>query len=429
MQKKNVFNLRLKLVLFITTLAIITYASSAVFIYLFQDTIQSYIAISENIYIIIVLGLGVFWSGLLAYFAARVITKPLQKLEKVASEAAKGNLNQTLDTPKANDEISSLTIAFNVMLENLKLMIDNIETHFNRTNQIIVQIREASSQSADYSEHISVTTNEIARGAESTAHSVQQTAESITEATRFAEEVHTKAIHSEEKSLEMLDLLKYNKEAVHGLVKGIQDIATNHENSLTDVNDLNEHANQIESILTMVGDIADQTNLLALNASIEAARAGENGKGFAVVAEEIRGLADQSARAVQRISKLILAIQKGVNKVVYHINDQVENANEEVKQGYEANESIGTMSHSVTEVASDIKDITELVNKQLTSIQKTAQESQEVSAIAEETSAASEEVSASIQEQTVTIGEIDELIRELEEQARGLNRQITEFSV
>ena len=63
----------------------------------------------------------------------------------------------------------------------------------------------------------------------------------------------------------------------------------------------------------------DEPNLLALNASIEAARAGEHGKGFAVVAEEVRLLADESARAVRGISVLIQNIQQGV-KVLLSTN-------------------------------------------------------------------------------------------------------------
>ena len=65
---------------------------------------------------------------------------------------------------------------------------------------------------------------------------------------------------------------------------------------------LEKNAEQVERIIGLVGDIAAQTNLLALNASIEAARAGEHGKGFAVVAEEVRELADESAKAVQGIT-------------------------------------------------------------------------------------------------------------------------------
>ena len=86
----------------------------------------------------------------------------------------------------------------------------------------------------------------------------------------------------------MLTTLHESKQIVHQLVQGVQSLANSQEKSLEEVDRLKQNAIQVESIVTMVGDIANETNLLALNASIEAARGGENGRGFSVVAEEIR---------------------------------------------------------------------------------------------------------------------------------------------
>ncbi|PKP85936.1 MAG: chemotaxis protein, partial [Alphaproteobacteria bacterium HGW-Alphaproteobacteria-16] len=79
---------------------------------------------------------------------------------------------------------------------------------------------------------------------------------------------------------------------------------------------LSEHAKSIESILGLIRSIAGQTNLLALNATIEAARAGDAGRGFAVVAQEVKSLANQTARATDDIAAKIAAIQSATKDTV-----------------------------------------------------------------------------------------------------------------
>ena len=79
---------------------------------------------------------------------------------------------------------------------------------------------------------------------------------------------------------------------------------------------LSDTAKSIESILGLIRDVAGQTNLLALNATIEAARAGDAGRGFAVVAQEVKSLANQTARATDDIAAKIAAIQAATKSTV-----------------------------------------------------------------------------------------------------------------
>jgi len=428
-KKKYRFSIRRKLVLFTTVLALITYSISAVYIYFTYEYVHKFLEISQQSFMMIIFVLGIIWSGILAYFAARLITKNLENLEAAASRVAEGDLNQTIEIPKSDDEIRSLGIAFNGMLTNLNQMIESINDNFENTNDAVIKMREASALSAEHSTQISSSTSDISIGAESSAQAIQETVESVEEATKLAEQVQVKARQSKEKSNEMLTTLHDSKQVVHQLVQGIQSLANSQEKSLEDVDRLKQNAVQVESIVTMVGDIAEQTNLLALNASIEAARAGENGRGFSVVAEEIRTLADQSAQAVHKISDLIRVMQEDVNQVVTKINHNVAQANQESKRGEETNSTFEQMSHSVTDVATEVEQISELVSTQLQSIQRTVHQSQEVAAIAEETSAASEEVSASVEEQARTIKVVDQLAQTLETEAEHLKKQINQFSV
>lgn len=112
---------------------------------------------------------------------------------------------------------------------------------------------------------------------------------------------------------------------------------------------LTDTAKSIESILGLIRDVAGQTNLLALNATIEAARAGDAGRGFAVVAQEVKNLANQTARATDDIAAKIGAIQSATREnvetsgLIRDTVSEVQTSAERIRQAMDAQAQTVTM--------------------------------------------------------------------------------------
>ena len=419
------FNLRTKLVLFVGILALVTYSVSFIFIEYIQPTLFS--SVNPNIFQIITYCLGIAWSCILAAIFSVIIVKPLQKLEQTATSVAQGKIGQDVDMPKTNDEIRSVAQAFQLMLVNLRGMVDGIEDNFQKTNDTIQQLSKQTVVARAEAANIASTVGQISRGADASANAVQDTVEAIEDVKILAGEVNNLAVHSAEKSHVIIKKLSEATNSIQGLVESVQHIASGNEQALQSIQELEKNAQQVEHIIGLVGDIAAQTNLLALNASIEAARAGEHGKGFAVVAEEVRKLADESANAVQGITNLIQTIQSNVNHVVKQMNEQVHYAISESTRVSETTAAVEGMATGVHEMADAVIEISKLVDKHMKNIEKTAGQSHEVAAIAQQTSASTQEVSSATEEQAHSIEQIEKLSQNLQQQSNELHKVILQF--
>lgn len=130
-------------------------------------------------------------------------------------------------------------------------------------------------------------------------------------------------------------------------------LAENSANTAKEVDALAQQAGEISVIVQLIHEIADQTNLLALNAAIEAARAGEAGRGFAVVADEVRKLAERTAKATKDIEGLVIGIRDNSNSAKNAMEVLSKTADEFSERGAKATEDMQrlmTLSHKMEEV-------------------------------------------------------------------------------
>jgi len=151
------------------------------------------------------------------------------------------------------------------------------------------------------------------------------------------------------------------------------------------VESLSEAAGKIGQVVNLINAIASQTNLLALNATIEAARAGEAGKGFAVVANEVKSLANQTAKATNEIGTQIGAVQAATRDAVGAITDIARTIGQ-------INEIAGSIAAAVEEQGAATQEIARNVQQAAMGTQEVTGTIARVSAAAFETGNTAREV-------------------------------------
>jgi methyl-accepting chemotaxis protein len=245
--------------------------------------------------------------------------------------------------------------------------------------------------------------------------------------------------------------------AVRETIASMQDIQQVVVSAAGKVQELGKLGEKIGAVVETIDDIAAQTNLLALNAAIEAARAGEQGKGFAVVADEVRKLAERSARETKTIADLIAQVQGGTAEAVQAMQvgaakvadgsaraDRAGNALNEILGAVEATvEQVTTIAGSAEEMAAASRSVVAAMDAIASVVDEHTAASQQmraasgqvaeaiasIAAVAEEQSAATEEVSASAEEMGAQVEEMSEQAQALAQTAETLRTLVARFAL
>ena len=336
--------------------------------------------------------IALFIIGLVGFFFARRIVKPITQISNVMNKIADGDFDIIIPGIERHDEIGAMATSVEVFKRNgieaiqlreerkIKEEKDKIEkkeaiekmakTFEDDVGQIIIDVSAFSAKMEETAKSLSRNASDtndkstiVATAAEETSSNVNSVASAAEELTASISEISSQVSQSANIASEAKEKARQTATNVQSLVEAVE---------------------RIGQVVTLISDIAEQTNLLALNATIEAARAGEAGKGFAVVASEVKSLANQTAKATEDISKQINDIQhatQGSDKSIQDILIVIQKIDEISGTVAAAVEEQGAATAEIAKNIQQVSEGTMDVSRNISDVRESASETGKTSEV------------------------------------------------
>ncbi|MCZ2815513.1 methyl-accepting chemotaxis protein [Modestobacter sp. VKM Ac-2984] len=321
----------------------------------------------------------------LAFLVVRRILATVGSVQRSVQAMADGDLT-VLPEARDRDEIGQMAASLAAAQTNLR--------------SVMASVVASSDAVAAASEELSASSAQISASAEETSAQSGVVSAAAEEVSR---NVATVAAGAEEMGASIREISQNANEAARVAAQAVAEAETTNATVMK----LGDSSREIGNVIKVITSIAEQTNLLALNATIEAARAGEAGKGFAVVANEVKELAQETARATEDIARRVEAIQGDTSGAVSAIG--------------RISEIIGSINDYQLTIASAVEEQTATTNEMSRSVQEAAGGSTEIATNITGVSTAASST-------TQALGQTRQAVDELSRMASDLRTTVARFS-
>ncbi|WP_081504509.1 methyl-accepting chemotaxis protein [Magnetospirillum molischianum] len=379
---------------------------------------------------LILLATGLTAIALLVLYliVSRLVTSPLSRLSVTVDQLTKGDTDIDVTDSDRRDEIGHIAKALLVFRQNTiermeiaqserdriatsdyrsKAVGELMSAFQNRANTVLSEVEAAQTELEHTARTLAETAEQSQERVTTVASATQQATSNVESVASAAEELST-SIREIGRQVEQSSRLSSTA-------------AEEAKETNATVRGLAEASGRIGEVINLINDIASQTNLLALNATIEAARAGESGKGFAVVANEVKNLANQTAKATDEIGNQISAVQASTQQAVTAIGGIVTRIDEINSIAAGIASAVEQQSAATAEIARNVQQAAQGTNEVASAITG-------VSLAATDTGTASSEVLNSTRTLAASSGTLRAELLKFLDDMRNTVRQVVKAS-
>lgn len=361
------------------------------------------IKIVLGVLVLVIIGGSIITSKRIGAKIADQIEKPIADLAERLKRFSQGDLDSPFPEQNNEDEVAFMNDVAKEMAANLNLIISDLsrlmslmadgnfaisteieDKYVGKFVELLESIRNMNRKMDSTLRHVEESAEQVTAGSENLAQSAQDLAEGATEQAGAVEQLQATMSTITEQVADTVNNLNDTSKKAESYAKSADSSKTDMRELMEAMQRISETSKKIENIISDIESIASQTNLLSLNAAIEAARAGEAGKGFAVVAEQIRMLADESAKSAVDTRTLI---EGALN--------EIEEGNQVAQK---AADSMETVVQGINDISDTSKMLSENSNQQIAALREAEKGIEQISEVVQSNSAASEECSATSEE-------------------------------